>query len=183
MMKKILILYSTKEGHTKSIAEKIASELKQETELIRVTRKNQKINFLEYSFVILGASIHIGSYQKRFLKFVKKNIQELNYLQTAFFTVCLTVKEEGEQGKAEVKKYIDTFIDYTKLSTVHKSVFAGALLYKEYSFLKRLLMSSIAKKSGGDHDTAKNFIYTDWNDVKKFCIACTTMIKNHQTNN
>jgi menaquinone-dependent protoporphyrinogen oxidase len=42
------------------------------------------------------------------------------------------------------------------------------LLYTKYNFLKRGLMKSITKKQGGDIDTSRDFIYTDWDAVDAF---------------
>jgi menaquinone-dependent protoporphyrinogen IX oxidase len=49
-----------------------------------------------------------------------------------------------------------------------KFVFAGALAYSKYNFLVKWWMKRIAKKSGGETDTSKDYEYTNWNDVSRF---------------
>jgi menaquinone-dependent protoporphyrinogen oxidase len=45
---------------------------------------------------------------------------------------------------------------------------AGALLYTKYNLLMRFIMKCIAKESGGDTDTSKDFEYTDWAALDRF---------------
>ena len=45
---------------------------------------------------------------------------------------------------------------------------AGALLYQEYGLLKRLVMRMIAKRAGGDTDTSRDHVYTDWEALERF---------------
>lgn len=54
--------------------------------------------------------------------------------------------------------------------TPHRIVLvAGALKYLEYDFLKRMIMRLIAKKEGRDTDTSKDYEYTDWEALRRFC--------------
>ena len=45
-------------------------------------------------------------------------------------------------------------------------LFAGALVYTQYGWLKRHLMRSIVKREGGDLDMSKDYEYTDWDAVR-----------------
>ena len=40
------------------------------------------------------------------------------------------------------------------------ATFAGALRYRDYGLLKRLMMKWIARQEGGDTDTSRNYEYT-----------------------
>jgi len=48
-------------------------------------------------------------------------------------------------------------------------VFGGALLYTKYGFVKRRLMTKIARDKGTlDTDTSHDYVYTDRESVKHF---------------
>jgi len=48
-------------------------------------------------------------------------------------------------------------------------IFAGALRYTQYGFVKRHLIKKISKdKASADLDTSRDYEYTDWNDVRHF---------------
>ena len=44
---------------------------------------------------------------------------------------------------------------------------AGALMYRRYGPVTRRLMQFIAWRSGGDTDTRRNWVYTDWKQLAK----------------
>ena len=48
-------------------------------------------------------------------------------------------------------------------------MFGGALLYTHYGFIKRLIMKKIAGDKGSlDTDTSRDYVYTEWDGVKRF---------------
>ena len=48
--------------------------------------------------------------------------------------------------------------------------FGGALLYRQYGLLKRLMMKKIVRDKPGNLslDTSRNHEYTEWDDVQRF---------------
>ena len=44
---------------------------------------------------------------------------------------------------------------------------AGALVYSRYNWLTRWMMRRIARKEGGDTDTARDYEYTDWDALRR----------------
>ena len=68
----------------------------------------------------------------------------------------------------ERQESLKDFEQRTGLCPVESTAFAGALLYTKYNFLNRGLMKSITQKEGGDIDTSRDFIYTDWDAVDNF---------------
>ena len=47
-------------------------------------------------------------------------------------------------------------------------LFAGALVYTQYGWLKRHVMRAIVKREGGDLDMSRDYEYTDWEAVERF---------------
>ena len=54
------------------------------------------------------------------------------------------------------------------------ATFGGGLLYREYGFLKRWMMTKIARDAGKDTDISKNHEYTDWAAVDRLLNALLT---------
>ena len=55
-------------------------------------------------------------------------------------------------------------------------MFAGALLYTRYGWVKRHLMRAIARHEGGDVDTSRDHDYTDWDAVEHFAGDVAAMV-------
>ena len=64
-MKKILLTYSTVDGHTKTICEKILSYSK--TSQVDILPIDRSINIKDYDTVAIGASIRYGRHSKKVL--------------------------------------------------------------------------------------------------------------------
>lgn len=170
-MSKVLVLYATSDGQTKKVAEFIArtvGEEGSEAECIKIKKAKDSVSLEHIDAVIIGASIHADRYKGFIKKFVRNNIEKLSLLPTAFFTVCLTAKSQDEESKAKVESYVQNFLTETSLKPVISTGIAGAILYKEYSMVKRVIMKKINESVGGDADTSRNYEYTDWDAVRNF---------------
>jgi menaquinone-dependent protoporphyrinogen oxidase len=55
--------------------------------------------------------------------------------------------------------------------------FAGALQYREYDFVTRLVMRVLMRR--GDHptDVTEDYDYTDWDDVERFGRAYAALLE------
>jgi menaquinone-dependent protoporphyrinogen oxidase len=170
-MAKILILYSTTDGHTREIARRIAEQIAQAGHApTRVDVQDPPAGFTLAGFdaAIVGASIHMEKHQRRMIAFVRERAAELARLPGAFFSVCMTAAGTGERDRAHARAYIDRFVARTGWQPANTASFAGAVLYTRYGFLKRLVMRQIMKARGRDTDTTRDFVYTDWQQVADF---------------
>ena len=87
---KILVLYSSTDGHTVKICSYISKKL-QQNHLVEMTKisNDDKINFSIYDFIIIGASIRYGTYRKIFLKFPFRVEWIIKLDQNPFTSFCL----------------------------------------------------------------------------------------------
>ena len=168
-MTRILILYGTTDGHTATIARRLASMLETrgaESDAIDAAEAKPLPSW--YDAVIVAASVHTGAYQPEVRQWVHEHSPALADMPTAFISVCLGVLQPDPAVQKEVKATIDRFLTSTGWRpTAIKSV-AGALLYTRYGWLKRRLMRRIARKAGGGTDTSRDYEYTDWKDLERF---------------
>ena len=166
---KTLILFSTRDGQTREIAAFLASELKEQgiyADVINLNR-TEEIAWQEYDRVVIGASIRYGHFHPALDRFVKKHTATLNSLPGAFFSVNL-VARKAEKRTPQTNSYTRKFLLNSPWKPTACAVFAGALRYPRYRWYDRFMIRLIMKMTGGETDTRKEVVYTDWPQVSSF---------------
>jgi menaquinone-dependent protoporphyrinogen oxidase len=170
-MTRVLIPYGTSEGQTARIAEYLAGVLRdrgQEACPVDIKRSGT-LELDAYDAVIVGASVHMGKHEEYIRDFVRKNRAALERLPSAFFSVSLAAHDGTDEARKEVAGYTEEFVRQTGWRPNKVGSFAGALLYTRYGLIKRWIMRKIARDKGSpDTDTSRDYVYTDWDSVKRF---------------
>ena len=170
-MTNILIAYGTAEGHTARIAQSLAETIRghgYEAQAVDVERARAG-QPEGCDAVIVGASVHMGKHERCVVHYVRQNRDNLERLPSAFFSVSLAARDDTEEARREADGYIKKFVQQTGWHPGKIGRFAGALLYTQYGFFKRWIMKKIARDKGSpDTDTSRDYVYTDWNGVKRF---------------
>lgn len=173
-MKPIGILYATRNGHTRRIADHIANELHErgfDAEVKNVGAQDASGDPKDYAAAVLAASVHCGEHEQEMVKFVKDHVLQLEAIPTAFISVTLTEAgverpesspEERARFAADTQRVIGNFFEETGWHPAHVKAVAGALLYTKYNLLLRFVMKRIAKTAHADTDTSRDHEYTDW---------------------
>jgi menaquinone-dependent protoporphyrinogen oxidase len=176
-MARILILYGTTEGQTLRIAESIRETLIARGDQVDVVEAGRTgPNPSEYAGIVVAASVHGGRYQRHVRSWVRRNVYALGNKPTAFVSVSLGVLQHEAAVQREVQAIVNRFLLSTGWRpTITKNV-AGALMYRQYGWLKRWIMKRISAKAGGETDTSRNWVYTDWNDVGVFAAQFATLV-------
>ena len=165
---KILILYSSIDGHTKKICSFISSKLKKNHTIEMKEIDNEgKIKFNIYDFIIVGASIRYGTYRKSFLKFINDNHVKLQNKKTAFFSVNIVARKK-EKNSIDTNPYIKKFFKLSKWKPSIVQVFAGKLDYPKYNFLNKIIIKFIMWITNGPTNTDVVVEFTNWKDVEEF---------------
>ena len=164
-MKKILLTYSTVDGHTKTICEKILSY--SETSQVDILPIDSSINIKDYDTVVIGASIRYGKYREEIFEFIKENEDLLNSKDNAFFSVNVVARKENK-NKPETNPYLIKFLNKISWPPKILDVFAGKIDYPKYKFLDKYAIKFIMWITKGPTDTSKVYEFTDWNRVKSF---------------
>ncbi len=167
-MTKILIIYSTTDGQTFLICEKIKSILqkKDQVELVSINDIYGK-NISNFDSVIIGASIRYGKHSSKVIDFVKKNKTVLSYKRTSFFTVNVVARKH-EKNTPETNPYMLKFLKKTNWEPNNKAVFAGKIDYPKYGFIDKQIIRFIMILTNGPTDTSKSYEFTDWSKVDQF---------------
>jgi menaquinone-dependent protoporphyrinogen oxidase len=168
-MARILVLFGTSEGHTAKVAQVINDTLHSlglDTDVIRAGTFD--LSPRQYDGVIVAASVHGGHYQRPVAVWVRNHAGELSAMPSAFVSVCLSVRDKDPRIAAEAGALAQRFLDAAAWRPDTIKIVAGALLYTRYNFLMRWIMKRIVAKAGGDTDTSRDYVYTDWDDLRAF---------------
>ena len=93
-MSNFLIIYSSTDGHTKTICEKIINFLNNGSSVKLVSLDEAtKFNLIEFNKIIIGASIRYGKHSKELYKFIKLNKKILEEKKSTFFSVSVVARK------------------------------------------------------------------------------------------
>jgi len=162
---KLLILYSTVDGHTKNICEYINKKLKNKKNIsISSLEDSLSLNLKEFDEIVIGASVRYGYHRKNVYEFIRKNKLTLDNKKTVFFSLNLTARK-SEKNTAETNPYVYKFLKKIKWEPTIKDVFAGRLDYPNLDTFNKLAILLIMVITNGPKDTSKTYELTDWKRV------------------
>ena len=164
-MKKVLLLYSSIDGHTKTICKKMAEELGKDTHISSIGDAPENIDTFET--IVIGASIRYGRYREEVFKFIEKNKALLESKENAFFSVNVVARKNGKDTPA-TNPYVKKFLDRISWNPQFIDVFAGQIDYPRYGVFDKYAIKMILWITGGPTDTSKTYDFTDWIRVKSF---------------
>ncbi len=175
MNTKTVMIYSSVDGQTLKISEKIKEvfdQHKQDVELVSI--EDFKGNVSDYDRLILGASIRYGVHDKKVIEFINSNIRELDAIRTAFFSVNL-VARKPEKNAPDTNPYVIKFFKSIDWRPDVVEVFAGMLDYKKYPFFDRIMIQFIMWMTKGPTNSDAKIEYTNWDRVREFGIRLQDM--------
>jgi menaquinone-dependent protoporphyrinogen oxidase len=170
-MSRVAVLYDSTEGQTAKIARRvaeIAAAAGHSAEPSDVRTLPANWTPAAFDAVILGASVHVGRHSRPVTELVQRHRAALEVVPAAFFSVSLSAAGKTDRQQRNARGLVDEFLMETGWRPTATATFAGALLYRDYGFLKRMLLRWIAGREGGDTDTSRNYEYTDWGQVEHF---------------
>ncbi len=167
-MKEILIIYSSTDGHTKIICEKIQSYIKDKikTRIISINEAHN-VELSSYEFVVIGASIRYGKYSKELYDYINLNREILKKKKNAFFSVNV-VARKPEKNTPETNPYVKIFLKKSLWKPDKIEVFAGKVDYPNYQFFDKYIIKFIMFLTKGPTDTTQSYEFTDWAKVEVF---------------
>ena len=163
-----LIIYSSTDGHTKTICQRIMNCITDgNSNNILSLKEAAKINLLEFDKIIIGASIRYGRHSSDLYRFIKFNKDILERKDTAFFSVNV-VARKIEKSDPETNPYIKKFLKISNWKPGKIAVFAGKVDYPKYRFFDKYIIKLIMFITKGPTDTTQTFEFTNWSKVDAF---------------
>ena len=168
-MAKIIIIYSTIDGHTREICSclmQVVEEQGNQVTLISIDDK-KIIDLNAFDKIVIGASIRYGKHSAKVYKFIKNNSDILEKKSNAFFSVNV-VARKPEKNQPETNPYLKKFLKQISWKPKKLAVFAGKIDYQKYKFWDRFMIRLIMWMTKGPTDPKAKVEFTDWNQVKEF---------------
>ena len=174
-MAKILIIYSTTDGHTRSICERLQSIATDGNDVDLVAMAEQPgIDIGPYDKVVIGASIRYGKHQQEVFDFIERNQAALESKANAFFSVNV-VARKPEKNTPETNPYLQKFLKKIAWQPANLAVFAGKIDYPRYGMIDRTMIRFIMWMTKGPTDPTLTVEFTDWDKVDEFGQRILTM--------
>lgn len=168
-MAKILIIYSTTDGHTIKICKRLQQSLEQQANQVTAIsiEQAQQVELMVFDKIVLGASIRYGRHSREITDFINRNWQLLDSKSNAFFSVNL-VARKPEKRQPDTNPYLRKFLKRIKWKPANLAVFAGMIDYPRYNWFDRAMIRLIMWITKGPTDPKAVIEFTDWEQVDAF---------------
>ena len=168
-MAKVLILYSTTDGHTIEICKRLQTviEAKGDSVEIRDLATTPSLEGIEFDKIVIGASIRYGKHQKVVNAFIANNQSRLESAPNALFSVNV-VARKPEKNTPETNPYLQKFLRTIDWQPQHLGVFAGRIDYPSLGPFDRTMIRFILWMGKGPTDTTQVVEFTNWDKVEEF---------------
>ncbi|RPI45859.1 MAG: menaquinone-dependent protoporphyrinogen IX dehydrogenase [Betaproteobacteria bacterium] len=152
-MAKMLIIYSSTDGQTKKICDRLRRIIEghgHRATLIRIDDAHD-VDPLAFDTIVIGASIRYGKHNAQVVDFVNKHADALDARQNAFFSVNI-VARKPDKSRPQNNPYLRAFLKQVRWRPKSLEVFAGRLDYPRYGCFDRLTIRLIMLLTGGPTD-------------------------------
>ena len=175
-MAKILIIYSSTNGHTRKIGDRLQQVIEQQGHQVTLVSVNDEsqVDLQTFDKIVIGASIHYGKHSPRITDFINRNKLLLDSKPNAFFSVNI-VARKPEKNQPETNPYLRKFLKQITWQPKELAVFAGKLEYPKYSVFDRTMIRLIMFITKGPTDPKAVIEFTDWQQVESFGRLIGTM--------
>ena len=168
-MARILIIYSTTDGHTRQICQRLRQVIEHEDHRVTLMSIDDEpnVDMKPFDKIVLGASIRYGKHGKQVYEYIERNEQILDSKPNAFFSVNV-VARKPEKNQPETNPYLKKFLKQISWQPKELAVFAGKIDYQRYHFRDRLMIRLIMWMTKGPTDPKTVVEFTNWKQVEAF---------------
>jgi len=166
---RILIAYSTTDGHTLEICERLRLVLERngnDVTLLSIADE-PAADLRDFDQFVVGASIRYGRHSPLLIDFVNRNAGILSTRPNAFFSVSVSARKPANR-RPETNPYLRKFLRQVSWRPGEIGIFAGKIDYPRYSFFDRTMIRFIMLLTGGPTERDAVVDFTDWDEVEVF---------------
>ncbi len=157
--KKVLIVYDTKYGATRTLAYRIKDVLCSEGAQVDLSTVRKIKDLSSYDAVILGSAIIVEQWRPDMLKFMKAQENVLKDKKVAVFVTCGIMREDNEENRGMAQKYyIDGVLKkYPNITLVgNAGLFGGVLDFSVLTFQDFIMIKAFNMMGEGDYRNFDN---------------------------
>lgn len=170
----ILIIYSSTDGHTLKICQRLQRVIEQQDHRVKLVAIHDAavVDLTLFDKIVIGASIRYGKHRPQVYDFIKINASVLDSKANAFFSVNI-VARKPEKNRPETNPYMKKFLKKIPWQPKQLAVFAGKIDYPKYSFWDRNIIRLIMWITKGPTHPEAVIEFTNWTEVEAFgqCIS------------
>lgn len=168
-MARVVIVYSTTDGHTREICNRLRGVIEQQAHQVTLVPIGEATHAdLEpCDKIVIGASIRYGRHSPLVVDFIERNAQTLNRKASAFFSVSVVARKPGK-NQPHTNPYVRKLLRRISWRPREVGVFAGKIDYPRYGLLDRLVIRFIMWITRGPTDPKAVVEFTDWRQVEAF---------------
>jgi menaquinone-dependent protoporphyrinogen oxidase len=166
---RILLLYSSTDGQTRRIGERLQQVMAQQghdATLVPLAEADA-LDLSAFDKIVIGASIRYGKHQPAVAQFIARHQALLERKPSAFFSVNI-VARKPEKSRPDSNPYLIKFLRQITWKPRLVEVFAGKLDYPRYRFFDRQMIRLIMLVTHGPTDPRAVIEFTDWQQVEAF---------------
>lgn len=175
-MSDILILYSTVDGHTRRICERLRDVLASAGHGITLAELDDRtdVDPSRFDKVVVGASVRYGKHRPCVAAFLRKHRASLEMKPNALFSVNIVARKPNK-NTPDSNPYMRKLLREIGWRPRQVAVFAGKLDYPSYGFRDRNIIRFIMLITRGPTDPRAVVDFTDWREVEGFGRAIAEM--------
>ena len=175
-MARILVLYSTTDGHTRKICDTIASQLEADGHALNVVpiADYRQLRLEDFDKIVVGASIRYGNHHPQVIEFANSQAALLAIKPSALFSVNIVARKPNK-NTPQTNPYLRKLLKRISWQPKLLGVFAGKLNYPIYGPLDRLMIRFIMLITKGPTDPSTVVEFTDWQKVAEFAAQVNTL--------
>jgi menaquinone-dependent protoporphyrinogen oxidase len=168
-MARILIVYSTTDGHTREICNRLRGVIEQQEHQVTLVpvADAADADLESCDKIVVGASIRYGKHRPAVVKFIERNAEVLSRKPSAFFSVNVVARKPAK-NQPHTNPYVRKLLRRIAWRPREVGVFAGKLNYPIYGALDRTIIRFIMLLTGGPTDPKTVVEFTDWRQVEAF---------------
>jgi len=186
-----LIVYSSQAGCTEEVALKIKEKLDNssiKTEFVKINDKDQcnsllKLDFRQFSSILLGSNIAVGKINKNLDKFLNKlETSSLGDTKLGFFICCMKARNAEKIVEAK-NQYVEPSLKKHDLKFSIVDAFGGKLDFSPNSSLNSMMKNILKKIMLKDNPElgeieSKVYDFRDWQQIEEFASSWLNIISN-----
>jgi menaquinone-dependent protoporphyrinogen oxidase len=150
-MNRVLVIYGTKTGCTRDIAERIGERLRRDGATAEVFSAGEAPTPEGFDAVVVGSGIRMSQWHEPVRTWVSANAEVLREMPVASYTSCLTVVSEPEKAE-EMRAWSKVVEDAAGIAVVDSGLFAGWFEPKQFGFLERTILKGMKAPQGDFRD-------------------------------